>query len=166
MTEPRRETKPILVENADILFRNFAGIERDFNSEGDRNFSLVLEPELAQKLKAEGWRVKQLKPKEEGEEGTYHLKVNVNYKTGRPPRVVLITKSNPRTELGQDEVAMIDVIDIEKVDVLVNGHWSDNQGGGFAGYLKSIFVTMNEDELERKYANMSPSEAADVLVSE
>ncbi len=65
----------------------------------------MLEPELAKKLIDEGWRVKQLKPREEDEEGDYHLKVTVNYKKGRPPRCVLIT-SQGRTDLGADEVTI------------------------------------------------------------
>ncbi len=147
------ETKNLLVEDAKIIFRNFAGIERDFNSEGDRNFSVVLEPELAKRLIKEGWRVKQLKSREEDEEGDYHLKVIVNYKKGRPPRCVMITSRN-RTELGADEVMIFDSADIKKVDLLINGWWSDMAGGGYSGFLKSIFVTIEEDELELKYAAM------------
>lgn len=141
----------ILIENARLLFRNFSGLERDFNTEGDRNFSVILEPELAKQMKADGWRVKQLKSREEGEEGDYHMKVNVNYKKGRPPRCVLIT-SNNRTELGSDEVTMLDVADIKKADLIVNGWWNDMAGGGYSGYLRTIFVTINEDELELKYS--------------
>ncbi len=147
------ENKTLLVEDAKIIFRNFAGLERDFNSEGDRNFSVVLKPDLAKKLIAEGWRVKQLKPREEGEEGDYHLKVTVNYKKGRPPRCVMITSQN-RNELGADEVMLFDAADIRKVDLIVNGWWSDMAGGGYSGFLKSIFVTIDEDELELKYAEI------------
>lgn len=147
------ESKTLTVFDARILFRNFAGEERQFNSEGDRNFSLVLEPERAQRLLAEGWRVKQLKPREEGEEGDYHLKVKLNYKKGQPPKVVMIT-SRGKTDLGADEVAMLDAADIKKVDVVVNGWHSDMAGGGYSGFLKTMYVTINEDELEMLYAGI------------
>ncbi len=49
---------------------------------------------------------------------------------------------------------ILDSVDIKKVDLLVNGWWSDMAGGGYSGFLKSIFVTLNEDELELKYADM------------
>jgi hypothetical protein len=153
---PDKSVPPLLIQNAEILFRNFSGEARPFNSEGDRNFSVKLNPDLAQKLKAEGWRVKQLKPREEGLEGDYHLKVNVNFKTNKPPRVVLIGSNGP-TELGVndiDEINIIDAADIAKVDVLINGYWSDMAGGGYSGFLKSIFVTLDEDELEQMYANI------------
>lgn len=155
---PPNDSPSILIEDAKLLFRNFAGIAREFNSEGDRNFSVVLEPELAKKMLAAGWRVKQLKAREEGEEGDYHLKVKVNYKTGRPPRCVQITSKN-RVELGADEVSMFDVADIQKADIIINGYWNDMSGGGYTGYLKTAFITLNEDELELKYGDgQTPNE--------
>ena len=123
----QNEAPSVTIENARLIFRNFAGVEREFNSEGDRNFSVVLEPKLAQQLKDAGWRVKQLKPRGEDEEGDYHLKVTVNYKKGRPPRCVLIT-SNNRTELGSDEVMLFDTADIKQADLILNGWWSDMAG--------------------------------------
>jgi hypothetical protein len=147
-----KENKQLMIEDVKLLFRNFSGAERPYNSEGDRNFHVVLEPELAKKLEAEGWRVKQLKSREEDEEGDYHMKVIVNYKKGRPPRCVLIT-SNNRTELGSDEVGLLDAADIEKADVMINGWWSDMAGGGYSGFLKTIFVWIREDALELKYAD-------------
>lgn len=151
---PSNDSPSVLIEGAKLIFRNFSGLAREFNSEGDRNFSVVLDPELAKKLKDAGWRVKQLKPREEGEEGDYHMKVKVNYKTGRPPRCVLISSQN-RTELGQDEVTLFDVADIKNADLIINGYWSDMAGGGYTPYLKTLFVTINEDELEMKYNETS-----------
>jgi hypothetical protein len=153
---PNKQTEPLLIDDAKIIFRNFAGREGLYNSEGDRNFSVVLEPKLAKKLLDAGWRVKQLKPREEGEEGDYHLKVTVNYKKGRPPRCVMIT-SRGRTDLGADEVGLLDVADIKKVDLLLNGWWSDMAGGGFSAFLKSAFVTISEDALELRYAGVGDS---------
>lgn len=150
----QHESKNLLIEDAKLIFRNFSGQEREFNSEGDRNFSVVLEPERAKELLAEGWRVKQLKPRPDEEEGDYHLKVKVNYKKGRPPRVVVITSKN-RVDWGQDEVGALDsAVGIKKVDLLINGWWSDMAGGGYGGFLKSAFITLDEDELELKYADL------------
>ena len=147
--------KTLLLEDAKIIFRNFSGVEREYNSAGDRNFSVVIPPDLAKKLIDEGWRVKQLKAREDDEEGDYHLKVNVNYKKGRPPRCVLVT-SRQRTDLGAEEVGIFDSADIKKVDLIVNGWYSDMAGGGYSGFLKSIFVTLHEDALELKYADGIP----------
>lgn len=159
MAETTHRNESITIQDAKILFRNLAGQERQYNSEGTRNFSVVLSPEEADEYKKRGWRVKQLKPQEDGTPGDYHLKVNVNYKTGRPPRVVLLT-SQGRTDLGPDEVAMIDVADIEKADLVLNGWYSDLNGGGYSAYLKTMFVKIREDELELLYASVPAANAA------
>lgn len=157
---PNKDDSPsVLIEGAKLVFRNFAGLAKDFNSEGDRNFSVILDPKRAEQMLAAGWRVKQLKPRDDDELGDYHLKVKLNYRTGRPPRAVQIT-SNNRVELGMEEVSMLDVADIKNVDLIINGYWSDMAGGGYTGYLKSIWVTINEDELDLKYSeqNQKPGE--------
>lgn len=148
------QSKSLVLEGLtreNIIFRNFKGEEKEFNSEGDRNFSIKLDPAMAKKMIDDGWRVKQLKPRGEDEEGDYHLKVKLNYKRGRPPRVVVITSKN-RVDWGADEVEWLDGADISKADVIVNGWWSDMAGGGYSGYLKTLFVTLEEDYLELKYA--------------
>lgn len=158
------DQKQVLVENAKLIFRNFEGREAQFNSAGDRNFSLVLDKELAEQMRAEGWRVKQLRAREEDDEGDYHIKVIVNYKKGRPPQVVLVTnQGKKRTELGPDEVGILDLADIKNVDLIINGFWSDMNGGGYSAYLKTIFVTINEDPLQLKYADMEESELTSIM---
>lgn len=152
MTETVNRNESVTLKNAKILFRNLAGRPGAFTSEGDRSFHVVLSPELAKELADRNWRVKQLKPRDD-EDGDFHLKVKVNYKTGRPPRVVLIT-SGGRSELGAEEVAMIDSADIEKVDMVLNGWYSDMAGGGYSAFLKTMVVKIREDELELMYANI------------
>lgn len=144
--------KHVMIENAKLIFRNFAGREQQFNAEGDRNFNVVLGPKLAEKLKAEGWNVRQLRPVDEETPGDYVIQVTVNYKKGRPPRVVMITSQN-RVELGSDEVGLLDVADIKQADIMLNGYeWSVSGNSGIKAYLKSAFITIDEDELEQKYA--------------
>lgn len=146
----------LLIEDADIMFRNFAGREQTFNSEGDRNFCVMLDsrPDLVERLTKDGWNVKYLKPREEGDEPRPYLQVKVSYGKGRPPRCVMIT-SRQRTDLGADEVAILDVVDIKKVDLIIRPYsWEVNGKQGVKAYLKTIMVTLNEDELERKYADI------------
>lgn len=157
----RHDSKTELFQDAKLIFRNFSGREREFNSEGDRNFSIVIEPERAQQMIKDGWRVKQLKPRPGEEEGDYHLKVTVNYKKGKPPKVKVHT-STSREEWGIDEVGNLDAAEIKKADVLVNGWWSDMAGGGYGGFLKTIFVWLEEDELELMYADIqNPADSKD-----
>jgi len=147
----------VLMEGVRIIFRNFAGKEGQYNREGDRNFGVILSEDIAQKMAEDGWNVKWLKPREEEEEDaaeTPWLPVSVKYDAGRPPRVVQIT-SRGRTNLDEEDVERLDWVDITNVDMIVRPYeWSVNGKTGIKAYLQSIYVTIEEDELEKKYAEM------------
>jgi hypothetical protein len=143
----------VTIEDAQIIFRNFEGKEGPFNAKGQRAFSVVLPPEEAESLAAIGWNVKTREPREEGDDVLYHLPVAVNF-SNRPPRVTMIT-STARTTLTEDTVDILDFADIQKVDIVLNPYaWEVNGKSGIKAYLKTMFVTIDEDDLERKYSSM------------
>lgn len=146
----------VLMEGVRIIFRNFAGKEGQYNREGDRNFGVILPSDVAEAMAADGWNVKMLKPREDDEEGeeTPWLAVTVAYDKGRPPKVVMITDRG-RTNLDADTVEMLDWADVKNVDLIVRPYnWDVNGRSGIKAYLQSMYVTIEEDELERKYADM------------
>lgn len=148
-----RADNTVLMEDARIIFRNFAGREGIYNREGDRNFCVLLDPNTAEEMAKDGWNVKTLRPREEGDEPQPYLQVSVNFK-GRPPRVVMIT-SRGRTTLQEDEVELLDWADILTTDMIIRPYeWVVNGKTGIKAYLQSIFVTIHEDELERKYSEI------------
>ena len=57
------EPDKLVVENAQIIFRNFSGNEDKFRQSGTRSFGLILDNELAEKLAEDGWNIKYLKPR-------------------------------------------------------------------------------------------------------
>lgn len=142
----------VLMEGVRIIFRNFAGKEGQYNREGDRNFSVLLDDKVATAMAEDNWNVKWLRPRNEDEEETpqAYLPVSVNFK-GRPPRIVLIT-SRGRTNLDEDSIEMLDWADILNVDLIVRPYeWTVNNKSGVKAYLQSIYVTIEEDALEIKY---------------
>jgi hypothetical protein len=145
------DAKTFMVEDARIIFRNFAGKEGQYNREGDRNFAVVLTPEIAEQMLTDGWNVRQLEPREEGDEPTPYIQIAVSFKN-RPPRVVMLT-STTRTQLDEEAVDVLDWADIQTADLIARGYdWSVNGKTGTKAYLQSLFVTIEEDALERKYA--------------
>lgn len=144
------------MDNVRIIFRNFQGKEGQYNREGDRNFAVPIDDDLAKVLEKDGWNIKTLRPREDDEEQHAQpiLPVSVKYGKGRPPRIVMVT-SRGRTDLGEDEIEVLDYADIENVDLIVRPYeWSVNGKSGIKAYLKTMFVTIREDELEMKYADI------------
>jgi len=143
----------VVIENARIIFRNFAGKEGKYNREGDRNFAVLLDDVTAKAMEEDGWNIKWLEPREEGDEPQAYISVSVSYK-GRPPRIVMVT-SRGRTALSEDEVELLDWADIKATDLILNPYsWAVSGKTGVKAYLKSMFVTIAEDALELKYADL------------
>lgn len=151
-----KQLRPVVMEDVRIVFRNFGGKEGQYNREGDRNFAVLLDHKLAEVMADDGWNVKYLKPREEGDEPQPYIQVAVNFR-GKPPVIVMIT-SRGRTTLGEDEVDILDWADIKTTDLIIRPYeWAVSGKTGVKAYLKSIFVTIAEDELELKYANVPDS---------
>lgn len=145
------EPMTFMIEDAQMVFRNFAGKEGQYNRAGDRNFCVFLDEETATQMAADGWNIRTLEAKEEGDIQRPYIQVAVNFKN-RPPRVVLIS-STGRTNLDEESVEVLDYADIRLVDLIANAsYWEVNGKSGVKAYLKSLFVTIEEDELEKKYA--------------
>lgn len=143
-------------DDARIIFKNFSGRRTDYNSEGDRNFSVIVPPEEVESLIEDGWNIKMLRPREEGDEPAAHLKVKVKFPArdgrARPPRVVLLSSAG-RNELDEETIDMLDYAYIKHVDLIVRPYnWEVQGKTGVTAYLKTIFVTIEEDELEMRYA--------------
>lgn len=147
------EAKTFMIEDARLVFRNFSGKEGQYNREGDRNFSVILDQNVAEQMLKDGWNVKYLDSREEGEPDTPYIQVSVNFKN-RPPRIVMIT-STARTNLTEESVAALDWAEIRIADLIARGYdWVVGDKAGTKAYLQSLFVTIEEDALERKYAIM------------
>jgi hypothetical protein len=146
-----KQAPEFMIEGARLIFRNFAGAETRYNAKGERNFCVVLDPDTAQGLELAGWNVRVLEPREEGDEPTPYIQVKVSFKN-KPPRIVVLT-STGRTHLSEDRVEMLDYAELENVDLIARGFvWEVNGKVGTKAYLQSMFVTLREDALERKYA--------------
>jgi hypothetical protein len=149
----------VTIYKARIINRNFAGKEDLYNAAGVRNFGVLLDEQTAQDMLEDGWNVKHLRVREEGDIPQAFIQVGVSYKT-RPPRVFMIT-SKGRTELTEDMIDMLDYADIKEVDLIftpyrwvIDGKGRHETKTGIKAYLKSMYVMIEEDELDLKYRDI------------
>lgn len=148
-------SKNLVLENVRIMFRNFEGREDKFNRAGDRNFAVLLDPETAENLLADGWNVKSLKPRDEYDEPAYYIPVSVimnDYTTAK-----LVTKKNILV-LNEDTVGMLDSVDLETCDIVLRPYdWEVHGNHGRKAYLKTIYAVVREDDFADKYDRDYPS---------
>lgn len=106
----------VIFSNAIIKRKNLEGREvrkgRDIvNSEGNRNFLLIIPEDRVQEMFDMGFDVKQFSPDEHGNPGNYYMQVKLGYKI-KSPKVWLVTKKangkSKRTLLDENNLKDID----------------------------------------------------------
>lgn len=138
----------VRVEDAQLMrfgnFSNFSGKPGKYNEEGKRNFAIELSPEDADMLKAEGWHVNFLVPRNPDESGKYFIRIKVNFGF-ISPKIRFVNSNGGFVEIGEDEVGQLDYCDIANADLILN---LSRKG---AAYLHSMWVTLEEDPFAAKY---------------
>ena len=159
---PEKQLQNVLLEGRRILYRNFSGVEGRFNAKGDRNFNVLLEDDEAERMLEDGWNVKYLQPRDEEDKPQPRLEVAVSFKN-RPPNVVLLT-DHGKTQLDESMVSLLDWADIINVDLIIRPYqWEVGGRTGVKAYVKSLYVKIQEDDLEKKYYDV-PDSAAGVML--
>jgi hypothetical protein len=142
------------IDDARIIYRNFAGVATQFNREGDRNFSIVIPDQgLADELIAQGWNVKIKSPRDEDDEPFMHLPVKIKFNERGP---IAYLKSGNRTPVKLDEetIGILDNVDILGVDLDIRPYnWEVNGKTGRTAYLQAIHVTQEVDRFADRYAD-------------
>lgn len=162
------------ITDARLIFKNFRGLQTDFNDEGDRNFCVLisggifddgrdvyeLDAEgMADALKAQenrfgiGWNVKVKVPKNPDSSPYHFLKVKVNF-NDRGPRVYVRTSERARPRmLDEETVGMLDRIDILSTDLTIRPFDGEARMGAYrSAYLQSIDVLQDIDHIAARYA--------------
>ena len=148
----------IVIENAQIRFRNFSGKEGKFNPAGRRNFCVFVERDLGLTLENDGWNVRWLEPRDDGDDKQGYLQVAVSY-DNIPPKIVLVT-SHGKTILDDDSVNILDWAEIANVDLIIRPYnWDVNGKTGVKAYAKSMYISLVEDDFEGKYYDVPDSAA-------
>lgn len=148
---------PITIENAKVIFKNFRGAPDKFDKQGHKNFHLLLDENLAEELRGNGFNVKPLRKRDEDEDQMYHMEVKINMNSRRPPRVVMIGTANGtklnEVNLDDDTIGILDSSFILTADLTINPYqWEVRGATGTTAYLQTLYITVELDPLEAKYA--------------
>lgn len=153
----RNNPSDLMIEDAKILFTNFAGSPTRYNSEGGkREFSVALPLNLVEDLERDGWNVKYRK----NADGEYdperpYIGVKVSYKF-RAPAIWLVTNGRKQL-LNEDTVGTLDNITIKTADVVIHPSVYDVRGQqGISAYVKELYVVMDDESpsFASKYADL------------
>lgn len=147
-------------------WKNFAGREtrtpdgkRIINREGERYFNLeIKDKELADKLVADGFNVKEFHSKREGretDEPTLYLKVKVKFNDWGP-QINLYTEGNPEpVVITADTAIMLDEANIIDSIVEVRPYqWEADgigNGKGTTAYLNKLSVTIQANRFDERF---------------
>lgn len=167
MSEERKITNNITIENAKIIFKNFQGREGDYNKAGDRNFGVLLNDDDAEIFARDGWPVKYLKPQQDDPKQYRQPWMPVKVRFGKFPPIAALITSRGKTKLTEETIGQIDSAYIKNVDLIIrpyNYPATPYCQAGVSAYLKAIYVTIYEDELTLKYGDI-PDMEMDVVHS-
>lgn len=162
MPPQKRVKDQVTLQDARLLFRNFAGEKKLYNEGGKRNFAIPLEEALAKDLINLGWNVKgKDRENDQGQmETLYHLPVTVKLDGKIKPILWLIVNDADgepkKSPLDEDTIAMLDWAEFDTVDVILRPYnWGPIQGNyGVTAYLKTGYFWLHQDDLEKKYAHV------------
>lgn len=140
------------IDDARIVYRNFAGVGSKFNREGDRNFAVVIPDEgLANELIEQGWNVKMKPPRDEDDSPFMYLPVKIKFNDNGPN--CYLKAGTRMTRLDEDSIECLDAIEILGVDLDIRPYdWEVNDKTGRTAYLQSIHVTQKIDRFAERYA--------------
>lgn len=153
----KKVTSNIKLEGARLISRNFQGKQTTFNAEGNRNFGVLIDDELADDLLADGWNVKYLTPRSGDPADHKQAWLPVKVKFGKIPPVVVLINSMGKIKLDESTIGQLDWSVIKNADLIIrpyNYPAMKGRSAGVSAYLKSLYVTVSEDDLAMKYANI------------
>ena len=109
--------------------------------------------DMVNTLTNDGWNVKILSARDPDETPTNYIQVKVSFDY-YPPSVYIISGKH-KTQLDEDTINLLDSADIQKVDLTIRPYqWEVNGKTGVKAYLKTMYVTIFEDEFADEYRDI------------
>ena len=154
-----KERKLISIEDTNFIWRtNFSGDpERDsFGSDARQANLIIPDPAMAEELIAEGYNIKQTKPREGEEEGfepRYFVSVKVNFDSFNPPRIYLVSGDADPLLLDEESIDILDRCQVMNVNAILNPY-ENPRTGRKSLYVRTMYVEQDieDDPFAQRYA--------------
>lgn len=152
------QDRTIQIDDARIIYRNFAGNPSQYNREGERNFAVLIDDEeIAEALQNDlnrygvGWNVKIKAPREEGDSPFMFLPVKVKF-NARGPKIY-VESAGRRLTLDEETIGMLDDIDIRSIELDIRPYDNEVNGRPYrSAYLQSMYVVQEIDRFAARFA--------------
>lgn len=136
--------KTVKVENARIVFRNFAGKERKNNKEGERTFCVVLDDATAEQLIKYKWDVQYIPGINDEDKPTPYVQVTIDPNAFFPSIVLLDAMC--RKIVDEESVTRLNKEKILRADVTMVGYpWVVGSHRSVRVYLEELIATIEEN---------------------
>lgn len=152
------------VDDARIMFRNFAGAEGRYNQKGRRNFCLQLDDESSKLLEDDGFNVKVLEPRDEDGTPIHYIKVNVNMDSVRPP-IIQYKNNHGIMDLDENTIIKLDDASFRELHIEFNAYRRTDEATRITtttAYVSKILAVIEEDEFESRFYD-TPDSAANTM---
>lgn len=133
--------RAIEVRNAYIFWTNFRGEANKWGNTA-RTFNLAVTPEMAEILKQQGWRIREIECEEMGDI-LFFVNIKVNMNSQFPPTVNLYSEYKGKKScrpLNEGSIGELDRVDIKTADCIISIYESDQFPGKLSGYLQKLNV--------------------------
>lgn len=146
--------RPIILNNANIGYKNFEGRVNPMNKYGERSFVIFFDDEEAKMMEDQGWNIKWPKEKldnpESEKQAFLPVKIRFKARDGRPTslKIVKIVGDN-HSLLGEEDVGDLDKVRLLNVDLRIRPF--EFEPGRYSAFLDTLYATVEMDPFVEKY---------------
>lgn len=156
-----KRIEKVSIEGAEVLggpFKNFSGKPGQYNPAGRRTFCIRIDKKTADQMADEGWNIKQLDPREDGDLPIYYIQARIRFDNVPPTIYMLTGRNNKKTRLTEETIDLLDASVIEWCDVTLSPYcWEikskDGVSTGITAYVDVLYIKVAQDAFAEKYAD-------------